>query len=161
MPGRPAVRDLRRSRRVRFQSNPIIHRIAEALFATQVPLRRLHRDVPEKELNLLQFSTRLLAKTGANPAEVVRRERLDLTVFCSLLHDTSNDLGTESRAPNPASFVDRTKEGAGCNPGGPHPGVNSSFHPIRGGNGSYVATVSKNVKQLVIDCRCGDVLPLN
>jgi hypothetical protein len=50
---RPVVRDLRRSLRVGFQPNPIIHRIAETLFAAQVPLRRLHRDMPKKELNLL------------------------------------------------------------------------------------------------------------
>jgi hypothetical protein len=51
--GRLAVRDLRRSPGGRFQPDTIIHGIAEALFATQVPLRCLDRDVPQKELNLL------------------------------------------------------------------------------------------------------------
>jgi predicted transcriptional regulator len=45
--------------RVGLQPNPIIHRVAETLFAAQVPLRRLHRDMPKKELNLLQFTTGL------------------------------------------------------------------------------------------------------
>src|SRR5277367_4352822 len=36
-------RDSRRSLRIRFQANPIIHRVAKTLFAAQVPLRRLHR----------------------------------------------------------------------------------------------------------------------
>jgi hypothetical protein len=95
--------------------------------------------MPQKELNLLQFTARLMAKAGASPAQVVRRQRRNLTVLCSLFHDTPNDLGAESGAPNPASLVDRTKERTGCNPGGPHPGVNSSFHPIRDRDGSYVA----------------------
>jgi hypothetical protein len=37
----------------------------ETLFAAQVPLRRLHRDMPQKELNLLQFPTGLMAEAGA------------------------------------------------------------------------------------------------
>jgi hypothetical protein len=99
---RPAVRGLRRSLQVRFQPNPIIHRVAETLLAAQVPLRRLHRDMPQKELNLLQFTAGLMAKTGASPAKIVRRERRNLTVHCFLFHDTPNDLGAESGAPNPA-----------------------------------------------------------
>jgi hypothetical protein len=46
--------NLRRSRRVRFQSYTMIYRVAEALFAPQVSLRCLYRDLPQWELNLLQ-----------------------------------------------------------------------------------------------------------
>jgi hypothetical protein len=49
----------------------------ESLLAPQVAFRRLHRDVAQKELNLLQFPTGLMAKTGARPAKVVRRERTE------------------------------------------------------------------------------------
>ncbi len=58
--------------RVRFQANTIIDRIAESLFATQVALRRLHRNVPQKELNLLQFAAGLVTETRASPHQVVR-----------------------------------------------------------------------------------------
>jgi hypothetical protein len=104
---RPAGWNLRRSRRVRFQANPIVHRVAETLFAAQVPLRRLHRDVSQQELNLLQFTAGLMAKTGTRPTEVVRCEERNLTLLCFLLHDTPNDLGAESSAPDPASLVDQ------------------------------------------------------
>ncbi|HTF70799.1 MAG TPA: hypothetical protein VK638_49825 [Edaphobacter sp.] len=127
------------------QPNPIIHRVAETLFAAQVPLRRLHRDMPKKELNLLQLAAGLMAKTGTSPTKVVRRERLDLTSLRFLLHDTPNDLGAESVTPNPASLVDRTKERAGCNSGGRHPDVNSSFHPVRNRDGSYVAALADKI----------------
>ena len=106
---------------VRFQPDSIIHGIAEPLFAAQVSLRRLHRDMPQKELNLLQLTACLMAKTGTSAAKIVRRERRDLTILCFLLHDTPNDLGAESAAPNPASLVDRTKQRAGCNAGGGDP----------------------------------------
>ena len=107
------VRDLRRFLRVGLQRKPIIHRVAET-----VPLRRLHRDMPKKELNLLQLTAGLMTKTGTSPTKVVWRERLDITSLRFLLHDTPNDFGAESVTPNPASLVDRTTERAGCNSGG-------------------------------------------
>src|ERR1700722_15401954 len=144
-PSRRALRDLRRSLRVGLQPDPIIHRVAETLFAAQVPLRRLHRDMPKKELNLLQLTAGLMTKTGTSPTKVVWRERLDITSLRFLLHDTPNDFGAESVTPNPASLVDRTKERAGFNSGGRHPDVNSSFHPVRNRDCSYVAALADKI----------------
>jgi hypothetical protein len=103
------------------------------------------QSVPQKELNLLQFTTSLMAKTGASPAKVVRGERRNLTVLCFLLYNTPNNLGAESGSPNPASLVDRTKERTGRNLRGYHPGVNSSLHPIWDRDGSYVATLADKI----------------
>jgi hypothetical protein len=33
--------------------------------------------MPKKELNLLQLTSRLMAKTGTSPTKIVRRERLE------------------------------------------------------------------------------------
>src|ERR1035438_6179369 len=78
-------------------------------------------------------------------AKVVRCERRDFTSLCFILHDTPNDLRAESIAPNPASLIDRTKKRAGCNPGGCHPDINSSFHPVRNRDGSYVAALADKI----------------
>jgi hypothetical protein len=104
------VRELRRSLWVRFQFDPIIDGVAESLLAAQVTLGCLHRNVPQKALNLFQFTTGLMAKTGASPAKVIRRERRDLTVQSFLLYNTPNGLGAKSGAPNLAGLVDRAKE---------------------------------------------------
>jgi hypothetical protein len=101
--------------------------------------------MPQKELNLLQFTTGLMAKTSTSPAKVMRCERRNLTVLSFLLHDTPNDFGPKSSAPNPACLVDRTKERAGCNPGARHPGVNSSLHSIRYWNGPYMAALADKI----------------
>ncbi len=103
------------------------------------------RDVSQQELNLLQFTTGLMAKTGTRPTEVVRCEGRNPTVLCFLFHDAPNDLGSKSSTPNPASLIDRTKERACCNPGGRHPAVNSSFHPIRHRNSSYVGALADKI----------------
>jgi len=128
---------------VPVQSDHSLH--CGTLFATQVSLRRLYRDMSQQELNLLQFTAGLMAQAGASPAKVVRCESRNLTVLCFLFHDTPNDFGAESVAPNPASLVDRTKESPRCNPGGSHPSVNSGLYPIRNWDSSYVASFADKV----------------
>jgi hypothetical protein len=131
--------------RVRIQPDSIIYGITEPRFAAQVSFRRLHRDRPQKELNLFELTAGLMAKTGTSAAKIVRRERRDLTILCFLLHDTPNDLGAESAAPNPACLVDRAKQRAGYNAGGGDPSINSSFHPIENRNGSDVAALADKI----------------
>lgn len=94
--------------RVRFQSDLVVDSVVETLFASQVPLRRQHRDVPQKELNLLQFSTGLMAKTGASPTEVMWSEKRNLTILCFLLYNTQMTLGLNP-VPQilPALLIDR------------------------------------------------------
>jgi hypothetical protein len=43
------------------RANPIIRRFAETLFAAQGPIRRLHRDMPQKKLNLLHLTAGVMA----------------------------------------------------------------------------------------------------
>lgn len=62
----------------------IVDRILKSLFATQVPLRCLDRDMPEKELYLLQLPAGLVAKTSASPSEIVRRKSRDTKVFLAI-----------------------------------------------------------------------------
>jgi hypothetical protein len=93
-----------RSHRVWFPPDPIIHRVAETLFAAQISLGRLHRDVSQQELNLLQLTAGLMAKAGASSTQVVRRERGNLTALCLLLHYTPNHLGAEADSPDSPSF---------------------------------------------------------
>jgi hypothetical protein len=59
-------------KRRRLQADVIVDRIPEWLFAPQVPFRRLLRNVPQQELNLLQFTASLMAQAGASPSEVMR-----------------------------------------------------------------------------------------
>src|SRR5580704_11263351 len=108
-----------------------------------------------------------MAKAGASSAKIVRCERRNPTVLCFLFHDTPNNFGAESGAPNPASFVDRTKECTRCNPCGRHPSVNSGFHPIRNRNSSYMASLADKVGYdpvllsllYIFNAQCGQFRP--
>jgi hypothetical protein len=95
--------NLRRSRRLWFQPDPIIDHVVETLFAPQISLCCLHRYVSQQKLNLLQFTAALMAQAGATSTQVVRRERGKLPVLCLLLHYTPNHLRTGAGARERAS----------------------------------------------------------
>ena len=46
----------------------------ESLFATQVFFRRLHRNMTEQKLDLLQFTSRIMAEASARPSEIMWRQ---------------------------------------------------------------------------------------
>jgi hypothetical protein len=48
-----------------------IHRILKLLFASDVPLRGLHRSVTEEKLNLFQFASTTMAQARASAAKIV------------------------------------------------------------------------------------------
>jgi hypothetical protein len=54
----------RRHSSARFDPNSIIDRRTNPLFAAEVAFRRLNGDMPQKELDLLQFSSRGVAESG-------------------------------------------------------------------------------------------------
>jgi hypothetical protein len=99
----------------------------------------------QKELNLFQFTARLMAQSGTCPPEIVRRKSWNLTIPCLLLNYTPNDLGAEAGSPYLASLIDRTEEDAGGDSGGRCPGVNPCFHPIRNWNGADVSSFADKI----------------
>jgi hypothetical protein len=52
------------SRGIRFDSQSVVDGTSELLLASERPLSRLDGDVPEQELDLIQFAAREVAETG-------------------------------------------------------------------------------------------------
>ena len=103
-------RNLRRSRRIRFEPNPVINSVVEALFASEVSLSCLNRDMAQQELYLLQFTTCLMAKTGTGATEVMGRQSWNLTDLCFLLHHAQMTFGLKPQPQTrPALLIDRSR----------------------------------------------------
>jgi hypothetical protein len=58
---------------------------AQLLFAAEVLLGRLHADMPEEELDLLQFASRNVAQTGTCTLQIVRGKVAKLSFRGKLL----------------------------------------------------------------------------
>ena len=110
----PECRYVRRigrlSRRVRFDPDPIIDGVVEALFASEISLGRLHRDVSQQELDLLQLASRLMTETSTCPTKVMRRQRGNFANLSFILHYAPDDLGAKGATPSrPALLIDRSR----------------------------------------------------
>src|SRR5688500_7436467 len=100
------------SRDVGFDSQSVVHGSPELLLASEVALCRLNRDVPEQELNLVQFATREMAETGTRASEVVGCELVDAGPSGGGAHDVPQHLRRHAFAPDTADLVDRAEHRA-------------------------------------------------
>jgi hypothetical protein len=89
-----------------FDSEVVVHSDAQLLFAAQVPLRRLNRNVPEQELNLIQLATREMTQTGTSPAEIVRCKLLDSRASRCVFDDFPKNLWRHPVSLDLACLVD-------------------------------------------------------
>ena len=62
--------------RVGPEVEKIVHGMPETVFAAEIAFRGLHRCMPEQELNLLQFTTAVVAQLRTGPAQIVRSNAL-------------------------------------------------------------------------------------
>ncbi len=93
-----------------LEAKLVTNGIAQPLLATQVPFRGLHADVPEQELDLLEFSTGQVTQAGASATEIVGRDIRQPAAGRILLDHSPDNLGTEAirRYPPPLLMARNT-----------------------------------------------------
>jgi hypothetical protein len=80
---------------LRFQSDPVVDWVAQALLATKIAPSSLNRHMSEQELDLFEFTSRLVAEPGARPAEIVRGDRSEAAVGGGFPNDRPDHLCCE------------------------------------------------------------------
>jgi hypothetical protein len=70
-----------------FQSQVVIHRVSQFLFASKIVLGRLNRCVLQQKLNLFELAASQVAQSCAVTAQVMRSEILDAGTFRSRFDD--------------------------------------------------------------------------
>ena len=66
--------------------------------------------MPEKELDLLQLPSGLVAEASARATEIMGRDRAEVAVRRRFANNGPDDLGCKARVPNFAALAHRTKE---------------------------------------------------
>src|SRR5262249_34429120 len=89
-----------------FDSKFVVHSSAQLLFTSQVPLCRLNRNVPEKELNLIQLAASEMTQTRTGPAEIVRCKLFDSRAPRCTFDNLPKNLWRHPISPNLACLVD-------------------------------------------------------
>ena len=98
-----------KSLRCGLDSDLVVHGRSDPLGTAEITLCRLHRNVPQEELDLFQFAARGAAESGTGPAKVVRREVAHACLCGELLNDVLGKFLGAPLSPRPASATHATK----------------------------------------------------
>jgi hypothetical protein len=150
--GRPSIQDRRQTfhnrapnSRIRLDANPIIDGGSNSLLAAQVAFGRLHRNVPQEKLDLLQLPSRSMAEPSTGPPQIVRRQFGHSNASGGFLHDVPNRLYRHPISPGPAYFVDSAEQSSAINAGRSEPIVEFGSHPIGNRNRPNVASLANPI----------------
>jgi hypothetical protein len=119
------------SRRGWFETDFVVDRISESLFAAQVSLRRLDTHMTEQELDLLKLPTSFMTQAGAGPTQIVWSNIVDATFRRNPFTNAPNHLRTETGLPNALPLVDGPKYRTAGDSGSSQPIVHCHFNPAR------------------------------
>ena len=131
--------------RSRLNADPIVYRVVDSLFAAEIFLSRLNRNVSKQKLDLLEFASSDMAKTRTRAAEIMWRQ-LTQPELCGVVFNNVPDhsVGHEI-APGLASSTNTSKKPPATYAGCTGPLLNRPRHPIRNRHGSNVPTFSGQV----------------
>ena len=108
---------MKRALRLWFDADVVVHGSANPLLASEITLGCLHGDVPEKELDLIQFSTRCMAQLRARTPQVMRRYLGKPEFPRILFHDVPDYSFRYAITPVFACPTDTTEQSSGRNSG--------------------------------------------
>jgi hypothetical protein len=122
----------------------VVHGSANPLLAAEIAFSCLHRNVPEKELDLIQFSTRAwhsfaherLRSCGAHGKSEFSRV---------LFHHTPDYSFRCGVTPAFACPTDTSEQSSGRNSGCSHPQIDGPFDPFGNRHGSNVSSFADQI----------------
>ena len=75
-----------------FETKSVVYRYSQTLLAANIAFGGLHRDMPEKKLDLLELAPRIMTETRTAPPEIMWRERWNVHARGSLLDNVPDRL---------------------------------------------------------------------
>ena len=73
-----------------FDAKSVVYRYSQTLLAANIAFGGLHRDMPEKELDLLKLTSRIMAETRTGPPEIMWCEMWNAHARGSLLDNVQD-----------------------------------------------------------------------
>jgi hypothetical protein len=93
-----------------IEPDRVSHGILKTLLAAKIPFCGFDGNVSQEKLNLLEFTSRLMAESCSCPAQVMWSKAHQTAVGGSVFHDGPDHLGRETVSPHSSCFVDGSKE---------------------------------------------------
>src|SRR5450755_2299063 len=119
---------------VRSEVEKIVHRVTEILFAAEIAFRRLHRCVPQQELNLLQLAAARVAELRTGSPQVMRRDMFQTRSLAAGLHHVPHNVLRDALPPHLSCPGDGSKDPSILNTGCGRPLIQRNFDPCWNGD---------------------------
>ena len=127
---------------VRSEVKEIVHRMSEILFAAEIAFRRLHRYMPQQELNLLKLSAVRVAQLRRGSSQIMRCNMLQARSLAAGLDDVPHHILGDAFSPYLSRPGDGSKDPSLRNPGCSGPLIERRFYPFWNGHGADVAALA-------------------
>jgi hypothetical protein len=119
--------------------------MSEILFAAEIAFRRLHRCMPQQELNLLQLSTARVAQLRTGSPQVMRCNMLQARSLAAGLDYVPHDILRDASSPHLSRPGDGAKDSSLRDSSCYRPLIKRGFDPLRNGDGANVATLADQI----------------
>jgi hypothetical protein len=123
----------------------IIYRMAEILFAAEIPFRRLHGCMPQQELNLLQLATARVAQLRTGSPQVVWCDMLQARSLAATLDYVPHEILRDAFSPHLSGAGNPSKDPSLCDLGCDYPLIQCRFDPLWNGHRRDVATLANQI----------------
>ena len=127
---------------VRSEVKKIVYRMSKILFAPEIAFGRLHRYVPQQELNLLKLSAVRVAQLRTGSPQIMRCNMLQAGSLAAGLDYVPHHILRNASPPYLSRPSDGSKDPFLRNPGCSGPLIERRFYPFWNGHGANVATLS-------------------
>lgn len=111
-----------------FDSQSVVHGNPELSLASEIALRRVDGDASEQGLDLIEFATREVAKTGRGTPQVVRANLSILARAAAARTTSHSTFGDVPSAPHAPGLVDRSEDPAARDVSRRRPSVHDLLH---------------------------------
>jgi len=127
---------------VRSEMKKIIHRMSEILFTAEITFRRLHRYMPQQELNLLKLSAVRVAQLRTGSSQIMRCNMLQARSLAAGLDYVPHHILRDAIPPYLSRPSDGSKDPSLRNPGCSDPLIERRSYPFWNGHGADVTTLA-------------------
>src|SRR3972149_2526305 len=141
----PPLCRIRTLRQVQFRFCRSPHSGASA-YSREISFRRLYGNVPEEELDLIEFTASKMTQTCAGAPKIMRGELLNPSLSGGVFNDFPDDLRGHPVSPDFASLVDCPEHPTGTDMRRGRPCIYGPLHPKRNWNRTHMATLANEIR---------------
>src|SRR5205807_1566438 len=115
------------------------HRMSKILFAAEIAFCCLHGGMSQQELDLLKFTTAIMAQLRTGSPQIMRSNVLQSGLLAARSDHVPDNVLRDTITPHFSQSGDRSKDFAVTYPSGVCPLVQRGFDPCGNGDGANVA----------------------